>query len=946
MAPEQWQGLELSEATDVYALGIIWHELLTGKRPQLGEVATEGISLPSGWESMLEKCLRNKPSERPVLQELEECLSGKKRIGEVGSQKETRTKGRRIMPWAAVLVLGGMVGLGYWMSKGPVNEKNTGGSIEVVEESESEPEVLVSASSTKSETKPEVRKPTGKDFTAKNIVVALDLSGSMLAEDFQLRGLRSNRVNVIKAALKDFVNTHTKDRLGLVVFAGEALVELPLTLEHSLLLQKIDEVEAGSEKIRDGTNINDAMRISTAQFSEYKTEENYLLIISDGNNNIESATETLVAVEESKLFNIKTYTIAIGTNGVAPMPYTDVFDRKRYRNVEVKISDETLRLISKATGSRHFQAESVEQLKEVFDELDQELKKKHNVLLANNKAGKDILGSKPETRPLTLESTEEEQPIRVVRSGEPETEEVSQITTKTTADSVVGAIQDPEAGSESSDNANTPSIEASFDRASTFVGESVTLSVTCSSLSSSSMPFVAFSKPGEDFAALQARLGQAGAEPELPSISGLRFSNAGTSRQFQLDNGRRTSTYTFNFLVLPLKPDNYTLSPIQVRVENQLLYTKPTNLKVLPARKDFQGDDALAQNAFVRLMPAKKTAFVGEVIPVEIQLHYIDGVNVHLPELTAKGFNIAAFPKHKQSRMQKGNQIYQVLTFRTTATPVKAGELLLGPVKLSMVLRVRQKQNRRSPFNDPFDGFFNRYQQVPVNLEAKAQTITVKPLPTVNKPSGSIGAIGKYTMQAQISPLEVTVGEQVTVIIQISGQGSIESIFLPKLNWPGFKGYEPSITTKKEDPLALLGTRTFEQVVVPETDAIVEVPKIEFSFFDPDVGQYKTLSKGPFPLNVKPNKSSTTLVAPSKNQPTVEQKTPSGPDDLFVSAYNLIVQGDNFIGVGQKQSAVQKYREARSNLVELQRRYPNWNTDVVGFRLKYTQQKIEQLNQE
>jgi serine/threonine protein kinase len=135
MAPEQWQGLELSEATDVYALGIIWHELLTGKRPQLGEVAIEGMSLPSGWESMLEKCLRNKPSERAGLQELEECLSGKRRVGGVGTQKETRTKGRRIMPWAAVLVLGGVVGLGYWMSKGPVDETKTAGSTEVEKES-------------------------------------------------------------------------------------------------------------------------------------------------------------------------------------------------------------------------------------------------------------------------------------------------------------------------------------------------------------------------------------------------------------------------------------------------------------------------------------------------------------------------------------------------------------------------------------------------------------------------------------------------------------------------------------------------------------------------------------------------------------------------------------------------------------------------------------------
>ena len=175
-----------------------------------------------------------------------------------------------------------------------------------------------------------------------------------------------------------------------------------------------------------------------------------------------------------------------------------------------------------------------------------------------------------------------------------------------------------------------------------------------------------------------------------------------------------------------------------------------------------------------------------------------------MPELIADGFNIAAFPKHKQTRMQKGNQIYQVLTFRTAATPLKAGKLQLGPVKQGMVLRVRQKQNRRSPFNNSFDGIFTRYQQVPVTLEAKAQTITVKPLPTANKPASFNGAVGRYTMQAKASPLEVTVGDPVTLNIQISGQGAIDSLNLPKLDWPSFKSYEPSVTTNKNNPLGLL----------------------------------------------------------------------------------------------------------------------------------------------
>jgi len=254
-----------------------------------------------------------------------------------------------------------------------------------------------------------------------------------------------------------------------------------------------------------------------------------------------------------------------------------------------------------------------------------------------------------------------------------------------------------------------------------------------------------------------------------------------------------------------------------------------------------------------------------------------------MPELTADGFNIAAFPKHTQSRTQKGNQIYQVLTFRTAATPVKAGELQLGPVKLSMVLRVRQKQNRRSPFNDPFDGFFNRYQQVPVNLEAKAQTITVKPLPNANKPASFNGAVGQYTMQAKASPLEMTVGDPVTVNIQISGQGAIESLNLPKLDWPGFKSYEPSVTTSENNPLGLLGTRRFEQVVIPESDTIAEMPRIEFSFFDPVTSQYRVLAKGPFPLKVNPSsKPVAPVIGGNTAQETEDPDSPPQTDILTI----------------------------------------------------------------
>ena len=108
-------------------------------------------------------------------------------------------------------------------------------------------------------------------------------------------------------------------------------------------------------------------------------------------------------------------------------------------------------------------------------------------------------------------------------------------------------------------------------------------------------------------------------------------------------------------------------------------------------------------------------------------------------------------------------------------------------------------------------------------------------------------------MTAKASPLEVTVGDPVTLNIQLSGEGTVDSLTLPKLAWPGFKSCEPSISSEQADPLGLSGTKVFEQVIIPENDSITEVPKIELAYFNPEEETYMTLSQGPFPLKVNPS---------------------------------------------------------------------------------------------
>ena len=204
-----------------------------------------------------------------------------------------------------------------------------------------------------------------------DIAVAFDLSGSMLAEDFKLKGKRANRTEVAKAVLKGFVEDRPSDRIGLVAFAGRAYIAAPLTLDHDFLIANLDRLEAGSQSIEDGTAIGSAISAGLNRLRDLPNSESGIIILmTDGQNNA-GTVAPLTAAEAAESLGVKVYTIGVGTRGVAPMPYTDVFGRKRYRNVEVNIDEETLQKIAEQTGGLYFRADSQKKLREIYDKIDQ-----------------------------------------------------------------------------------------------------------------------------------------------------------------------------------------------------------------------------------------------------------------------------------------------------------------------------------------------------------------------------------------------------------------------------------------------------------------------------------------------------------------------------------------------------------------------------------------------
>ena len=200
-----------------------------------------------------------------------------------------------------------------------------------------------------------------------DIVVALDLSGSMLAEDFELEGARANRVEVAKDVLRRFINGRPSDRIGLVVFASRPYIAAPPTIDHDFLRRNLGRLEVLREN---GTAIGSAISTALNRLRELESRSRILVVMTDGQNNAGSVAP-LTAADAASALGVKVYTIGVGTRGSAPYPVgTDVLGRKVYRQVAVDIDEDTLQAVAERTGGAYFRAESTAGLRSIYAEID------------------------------------------------------------------------------------------------------------------------------------------------------------------------------------------------------------------------------------------------------------------------------------------------------------------------------------------------------------------------------------------------------------------------------------------------------------------------------------------------------------------------------------------------------------------------------------------------
>ena len=201
-----------------------------------------------------------------------------------------------------------------------------------------------------------------------DIVVALDLSGSMASEDFETANGRVSRLDMAKAVLKNFIDKRPNDRIGLVVFASQAYIATPPTLDHDFLLQHLERLELGSID-PNRTAIGSGLSIAINRLRELKSKSKIVILMTDGQNNAGKIPPLTVA-ESAQALRVKVYTIGVGMQGKAPMPVFFGGHKVGYQLEPVDIDEDTLKKISDLTGAKYYRADNTEKFQAIYGEID------------------------------------------------------------------------------------------------------------------------------------------------------------------------------------------------------------------------------------------------------------------------------------------------------------------------------------------------------------------------------------------------------------------------------------------------------------------------------------------------------------------------------------------------------------------------------------------------
>jgi hypothetical protein len=256
----------------------------------------------------------------------------------------------------------------------------------------------------------------------------------------------------------------------------------------------------------------------------------------------------------------------------------------------------------------------------------------------------------------------------------------------------------------------------------------------------------------------------------------------------------------------------------------------------------------LREKVFLVMKAERTSVYLHEIVPVTIRL-FFQGVNlkdIQYPRLSHESFSVQEFEHPVEKRETINEIIYETVEFKTNLFAKKTGDFRLGPARLRCTVWIGKGERDRPPpsNHDSVDSYFGASENVSLDLESEQILFKVSPFPQEGKPADFEGAVGNFSFTAEVHPREVRLGETIVLRMRIQGKGNFHTVTSPRIEkGMDFKIYDPQTSEQT-------GLKIYEQVLIPRSEAVKEVPQIRFIFYDPERAEYRTLHEGPFPIKV------------------------------------------------------------------------------------------------
>lgn len=378
-----------------------------------------------------------------------------------------------------------------------------------------------------------------------------------------------------------------------------------------------------------------------------------------------------------------------------------------------------------------------------------------------------------------------------------------------------------------------------------------------------------------DSLTLQLSISGAGlsvSRPELPSLPGFRAVFAGQSQNVSFVNGTVSNQVVYTYALEPQAPGEYTLPSLTMEAGGQKASSSPIKIKVLsagaaPAPRTGGGPAPSdgGRDLFVTTTLDKKNPVVGETVVLSFRFYsrapLLSQPRYQAPDVT--GFLTEDLPPQRQYTEIIGGRRYQVVELRTALYATAPGRLTVGPAALECSVQDFSRESFPGGFPSFFDEAFGAAKRVV--LRSDPISVSVAPLPSVGRPPGFKGDVGRFALTARLDKTEAQVHEPVTLTVTVEGEGNIKALSTPGLPpLPEFKTYETlsGLNIAKKDG-RVLGSKVFTTVLKPEVTGTLTVPPVVFSYFDPRARIFRTVRSAALSLKVVPGTSSLEPVADS-----------------------------------------------------------------------------------